>query len=131
MRYDKMTTSTDIENCMSITDPLELTNCIRAQFGLPPITAGTIPVIDNATISCLQSILTQYNGPIDSTGHMLIPFQSVIDMIDKVRACVGLPAINIPNTTNCIMTNCIPMTDSRMPTDITMCMKGCLPRSMP
>ncbi len=126
-----MTTPADIGNCMSIVDPLELTNCIRAQFGLPPISAGTIPTIDNNTISCLQSILIQYNGPIDSTGHMLIPFQSVIDMVDKVRACVGLPAIHIPNTTNCVMSTCMSQIPPNSSTDITTCLKRCMSMNMP
>ena len=131
MKYQHLTTSTDVNNCISTndpsTDPLGFTNCVRASFGLPPIAAGTVPAIDNNTLLCLQSILSQYKGQVDANGVMHLPFQSVIDMINKVRACVGLPSVHIPTVTTCTLNNCMAgITSDTPPTDISKCLSNCI-----
>lgn len=126
-QYQSLDQIADINNCLStVTNPIDQVNCIRTALGLPPVSSGNIPTIDNTTIQCLNDIFSKFHGPVDTTtGHMKLPFQSVLTMINGVRACVGLPTVPIPANVTCIMTNCLTGIGTT-PTDISTCVKNCV-----
>ena len=124
-----LATTTDISNCYATypNNPLALTNCIRAAFGLPPVTAGTIPTVDNNTLACIQAILSKYPGTPGTTAPVQLPFQTVLTMVNEIRACLGLPAVPIRPLLTCIMTNClVGLTPGSSPSDISTCVNNCI-----
>ncbi len=114
----------DIQACLTKTDLIEQMNCIRTALGLPPVTSGNIPTVDNATIDCLKKVFAQFHGTPDASGNVRLPFQSVITMINSVRACLGLPSVPFLDNVSCITSTCLTGTTS--PTDISDCVKTCL-----
>lgn len=121
-------TTSDVQNCYTTyqADPVGLLNCIRQVMNYPPVSPGTIPVVDANMIACLRAIFDRYSrgGVIDpTTGHMKLPYQTVINMMNEVRACFGLPSIKVPETISCVMGSC--MAPGQTSQDITNCLKQC------
>lgn len=127
-KYESLDVPTDVQNCISTyqNDPQAMLDCIRIAMGYPPVSSGTIPTVDNNTVLCLKSIFDQFKGEMDINGHMRLPFQSVLTMINQTRACLGLPALNIPHISNCIMTTCMMGISPGMMADISDCVRNCV-----